>query len=207
MIIYSWNTPWVVTHSRMNRLWSENTALSKFWITLRGNSASVCFRPSATKSGIESHLHMIIVVKDLAGGPLDPWGGGGQPRRGLALHCHVTVTESAKTCFHGCHISSCGASSDLTDERNWHCRGKLVHSEAVVEVMKRSSAHARNSSRMSMSPMSQSLTVPMTAGSSFDFDQPITEERNIQDVLALAKDSIEQEKKQLQVRNRNTSQR
>ncbi len=82
-----------------------------------------------------------------------------------------------------------------------------MHSEAVVEVMKRSSAHARNSSRMSMSPMSQSLTVPMTAGSSFDFDQPITEERNIQDVLALAKDSIEQEKKQLQVRNRNTSQR
>ncbi len=86
------------------------------------------------------------------------------------------------------------------------CRGKLMHSEAVIETMKRS-AQVRTPSRMSNSPMmSQSLTVPLTTGgSSLDFDVGVPED-SLSDVIALAKNEIELEKRKAQ-RRRNTSQR
>ena len=82
-------------------------------------------------------------------------------------------------------------------------RRKLIESESMVETMKRTSS-SRTPTRMSMSPMTQSLPVPM-AGSSFDFDLP-NEDSHLNDVLALAKNEIKKEKKKVH-RKRNTSQR
>ena len=81
-----------------------------------------------------------------------------------------------------------------------------MESESMVETMKRS-AQTRTPSRMSaVSPMTQSLNVPLPAGSSsFDFDLPAPNS-HLNDVIALAKNEIKKEKKKVQ-RKRKTSQR